>query len=517
MSRPAPSRRRHGAASPGVQETVDPVDSRPPSRPPLRSSRTFAAILSFLVPGTGQLLSGRLRAGLLFLAPVLVAALIGLVVSRGDLGALLGFLVQPNVLLGIVVLDGLVFLWRAAAILDAWRGAGSKVPRTTLSIVTLVALLTVTGVTHFVVGAEVMAAHDTVAAVFSSPDDGGDDGFGDIPDPTPEPTPTPKPTATPQPGATPAPTPEPTPTPSPTPRPGPLADGRLDLLLVGGDAGPGRWSLRTDTLMVLSVDVRSGQAAVFSIPRNMVNVPLPKESRNAFACRCFPEMINSLYVYASSHPGQFPGKDATRGLRAVQMAIGTLVGRKLDGMVVVKLQGFVRLVNAIDGITVTVPEAVYDARYPLEDGSRYVEVYFRPGKQHMTGRRALMYARTRHQDSDYGRMKRQQVVLSAIGKKLLREPLLVRLPELLDIAKENLWTNLKTGDLPDLAALAEQVDLKDMEMIRFMPPAYPEYLDRAAIRHIRSVVAHAFDGAKPLATPTPTPTPTSTSTAPPGR
>ncbi len=483
--------------------------ARPPAprRPSLRRSRTLGAFLSFVIPGTGQLLEGRIRVGLFFLAPFLLAILIGIVVANGDRGDLLGFLVQPTVLLGIAVLDVLLFVWRAAAIVDAWWGGGSKVPHTILSTVAVVVLLAVTGATHYVVGAQVMAIHDTFDAVFSSPDGGEveeDDGFGEIPEPTEEPSPTP----TLRPGTTAAPTPEPTPTPMPTPRPGPLADGRLDVLLVGGDAGPGRYSLRTDTLMVLSVDAKSGEAALFSIPRNMVNVPLPKESRKAYTCGCFPELINALYVRASSRPHAFPGKDETRGLRAVQMAIGELVGRKLDGMAVVKLQGFVTLINAIGGLDITVPEAVYDAHYPLENGNRYVEVSIKKGKQHMTGRRALMYARTRHQDSDYGRMERQQIVITALGRQLLKEPLIVRLPELLEIAKDNLWTNIKTRDLPDLARLAEDVDLKGMKRVRFVPPKYPSYLNKAAIRKIRSVVRNVFDGAVPLATPSPVPTPT---------
>ena len=375
-------RDRTGRAAAAATEPTEPTDLS------WRSSRTLAAILSFLVPGTGQLLTGRLLAGLLFLSPVIVAVIAAVVASGGDRGRLLGYLVQPGVLLGIVILDGVLLVWRALAIVDAWWGRHSKAPKTVFSVITLVALLALTGATHFVIGAQVMAARDTVDAVFASSDDEGDDGFGEIPDATeaPSPTPTPLPTATPEPGATAAPTPSPTPTPAPTPVPGPLTDGRLDVLLVGGDAGPGRWSLRTDTLMVLSVDTETGDSALFSIPRNMVNVPLPKESRNAFACRCFPRLINSLYVYASSHPGSFPGKDDTRGLRAVQMAIGTLVGRKLDGMVVVKLQGFVKLVNAIGGIDVTVPEAVFDERYPLENGNGYVQIYIKRGKQHMTGR-----------------------------------------------------------------------------------------------------------------------------------
>jgi len=478
-----------------------------PPRPSLRRSRTLGAFLSFLIPGTGQLLEGRVRVGLFFLVPFVLAVLIGLIVANGDRTELLGFIVQPSVLMGIAVLDVILFLWRAAAILDAWWGGGSKVPHTILSTAAVIVLLGITGATHYVVGAEVMAVHDTFDAVFGAPDGGvaeEDDGFGDIPDPTEVPSPTP----TLAPGATPAPTPEPTPTPSPTPRPGPLTDGRLDLLLVGGDAGPGRYSLRTDTLMVLSVDVKSGEAALFSIPRNMVNVPLPKESRKAYACGCFPELINALYVRASSRPRAFPGKDETRGLRAVQMAIGELVGRKLDGMVVVRLNGFVKLIDAIGGLDIKVPEAVYDKKYPLENGKGYVTVSIKKGKQHMNGHKALMYARSRHQDSDYGRMERQQIVITALGKQLLQEPLIVRLPELLDIAKDNLWTNLKTRDLPDLAKLAENVDIKGMKKVRFIPPKYPSYLNRASIRKIRAVVRDVFDDAVPLASPSPSPSPT---------
>ena len=151
----------------------------------------------------------------------------------------------------------------------------------------------------------------------------------------------------------PRPRPSPTPTPSPTPRPGPLTDGRLDLLLVGGDAGPGRWSLRTDTLMVLSVDTVTGDSALFSIPRNMVNVPLPKESRNAFACRCLPE-AHQQPVRLRHRPPRARSRARSRPAACgpSRWPSATLVGRKLDGMVVVQLQGFVKLINAIDGIDV---------------------------------------------------------------------------------------------------------------------------------------------------------------------
>lgn len=476
-----------------------PVTSVP--RPPLRASRTLAAVLSFLAPGAGQLLTGRVRAGLLFLIPLVLLALGALALAGGDRVGLLGILVQPGVFAALIALDLALLVWRAVAIVDAWWSGSRREQRTRLGTITVVALLAITTGTHYLIGTQVLAARDTVAAVFQEADE-EDDGFGDIPEVTPTPIPTPTPyVAVIGGGPTLDVSIPPTPTPAPTPRPNPLSDGRLDVLLVGADSGPGRWSLRTDTLVVLSVDVASGEAALFSIPRNMVNVPLPKESRGAFACRCYPAMINSLYVYASGHPRQFPGKDSVRGLRAVQMAIGTLVGRKLDGMVVVELRGFVRLINAIGGLDINVPEAVYDQRYPLENGKGYVTVYIKKGKQHMTGRKALMYARSRHQDSDYGRMERQQIVLTALGRQLQKESLLVQLPELMEIAKDHLWTNLKMRDLPALVQLAESTDIKGMKKIRFIPSAYPEYLDRAAIRKIRKVVRDVFDKAKPRETP----------------
>jgi anionic cell wall polymer biosynthesis LytR-Cps2A-Psr (LCP) family protein len=175
---------------------------------------------------------------------------------------------------------------------------------------------------------------------------------------------------------------------------------------------------------------------------------------------------------------------------------------------VVQLQGFVRLIDALGGLDINVPEAVYDQHYPLENGTGYVTFSIKPGKQHLNGHRALMYARSRHQDSDYGRMERQQLVVSALGKQLLKDPIVLRLPDLLDIARTNLWTNLKTSDLPDLASLAEQADVKGMQTFRFIPPTYSSSLDSSDIKRIRSVVAHVFDDAAPIPTPPPPPTPT---------
>jgi len=352
-------------------------------------------------------------------------------------------------------------------------------------------LLTTLGM-HVGLGYVGLKTYDTVATIFAT----------DEPSPTPQPTP-----PTPRPGApSVAPTPPPVPTPSPTPVPVWSTDGRLDLLLVGGDAGPGRWSLRTDSMILLSVDVATGRGAMFGIPRNLLNVPLPDGPAAAFACGCYPDLLNSLYVYAGAHPDLFRGGD-NRGYYALQDAVSTMTGLELDGMIVVTLQGFVRLVDALGGLDITTPYNLYDSHYPLEDGTGDVELFIPAGQHHFDGHDALAFARSRHQDSDYDRMYRQQLVLRALRQEISPCDLILRIPELLDIAKDSLWTDLPVRQLPDLLALANTVHSDEVASYQFWPPKIPETLNAKAVALIRRMVTDPFPA---LPTPGPsdaTPTP----------
>ena len=99
---------------------------------------------------------------------------------------------------------------------------------------------------------------------------------------------------------------------------------------------------------LLSVEISTGRAALFGIPRNLFNVPLPPgPAADAFTCGCFPDLINSLYTYAVAHPELFRGSDDVRGYIAVQEALQEMTGLHIDGQMVVTLNGFVRLVDAI--------------------------------------------------------------------------------------------------------------------------------------------------------------------------
>jgi polyisoprenyl-teichoic acid--peptidoglycan teichoic acid transferase len=460
-----------------------------------------AAVLSFVLPGLGQGWVGARRRALLFALPMmlLLAAGVLVLVVQGEARAF-GLFLQPGVLLALLALNLGVLVYRLFAIIDAYRGASERWPvgaargQAAIGAVLLGMVLGSTLLMHGWLGFVGFKTYDLVASVFHTPQV------------------TPVPNASLVPGQTAGPTP--VQTPGPRPVPDWSENGRLDLLLVGADAGPGRWSLRTDTMIILSVDVATGRSALFGVPRNLVNVPLPEGPAEAFDCRCFPDLLNSLFTYAVAHPEIFPGSDEDRGYRAVQDAIAKLTGLQLDGQVVVTLGGFVRLVDALGGLRMTTQDSIYDANYPDPLSTRDVVLYIPRGYHTFDGWHALAYARSRHQDNDYNRMNRQQEVLRALRRELDPCTLVPRIPELLDIARESLWTNVPVEQLPDLFEIGARVNPTTIATYQFWPPDIHERLDVESINRVRLMVRTAFSEPPPSATPGPSSGATTAPSAP---
>lgn len=458
----------------------------------------IAALLSALWPGLGQAWLGARQRGLVVAMPMLGLVAIVAGIALANVRLIIDGLVQPGILAAILVGLLVLAVYHLLAVRDAFRvgvrtGGPNSAGRTPILLLALALVVGLYGSIE-VVG---LQAYDATSTIFVNPGT----GFT-IPSASFAPTSAPSLA----PGATPSPIPAPTATAQPVPAW--AADGRLNLLLIGSDAGPGRWSLRTDTMIVLSVDIATHQAAMFGIPRNIVNVPLAPEDQSAFPNGRFPQFLNALYVYAMGHASKFPGGDA-RGFRAVTGAVQELVGVPLDGAVVVDLNGFVDLVNAVGGLWIDIPHSLFDAHYPKPDGTGYIQVSISPGCQKLNGTRALEYARSRHQDDDYGRMRRQQSVLVALDRELDPIALLPRVPDLLNIAKDNLWTTIQPDEIADLAVLAAHVDSHQIETIEFSPPKYPEFLNTKEIKAIQARVQSIFEqpAAAPSASPTPDVTP----------
>ncbi len=236
------------------------------------------------------------------------------------------------------------------------------------------------------------------------------------------------------------------------------SDGYLNVLLVGIDQGVGRWSLRPDTMILLQVQISTGKAAMYGIPRNLENIPLPPEAANAYPCHCFPypNLLNALWLDAVRRPAAYPyaGSDFVRGFKALEGAIGQYLGVHVDGAVVINLMGFANLINALGGLNIDVPTALHDSQYSRPQDGKDITIDIKAGPQHMDGLTALAYARSRHQDSDYGRMDRQQAVLIALRKQLNPCSLATRIPTLISDLGDSFWTDMPVGDAAALASLA---------------------------------------------------------------
>lgn len=494
-------------------------------------SPVVAALLSLLFPGLGQAYAGARTRGVLLAVPWLLLIVAVVYVIASD--SLLEIITGAATMAALLVFGLAVFFYHLAAVLDAYNVAlrerqliGMPTPRGSHAVVALLAavLLVPYGVL------EVYGIQGNDALNVIAPGNSGaippPPSWNDDPSPTPgtqpptaSPPPTPATSPTPT-GSSPQPTDGGPQSPSPVPPAwGPIdavwaENGRLDLLLVGADAGPGRTSVRTDTMILLSVEIATGKAAMFGFPRNMINVPLPEESAGAYPGGIFPanELLNALWRRAAEQPGVFAGSDGVgkecqfdfaceRGWRALSGAIQNMAGVPLDGIIAVDLNGFARLVDAVGGVWIDVPTRVVEERYRTED-RRLISIDIKPGCRKLDGTLALAYARSREQDSDYQRMRRQQQVLQAVRRQFDPISLLPRVPELLSVARDNLFTTIDRDDIPEMAEVAARVDADRIHQVRFQQQAL-RHVTQESIRRMRDRVRNIFSESLPEPTPTP--------------
>jgi len=254
----------------------------------------------------------------------------------------------------------------------------------------------------------------------------------------------------------------------------------LNVLLVGGDAGYDRYGLRTDTMIVVSFDPRTGDAALFSVPRNLQGVPMPPGAVTAL--ETFPGILNALWGYAESHPELYPQSE-TPGPTALKAAIGNLLGLEIDYYAAVDLRGFVEVVDALGGVTVDVQQHVYDAGVSSAfEGEEWTAIDLAPGRHELDGRHALAYVRTRWATSDYDRMQRQRCLLGSLADQASVTKLFKAFPKIASTMKRYLMTDVPLRALPDLVALAASLDTKRMVAVSFVPPRFSGYADVEAIR-----------------------------------
>lgn len=386
----------------------------------------MAAFLSALWPGLGHLAEGARRTALLLALPPLVLLVLAIgAIASPDRVSRLATLVNPDVIAALLGAELVLLAWRLIAVGDAYR-RGKGAARERGAALTAVALV-------FVLVPSVYAAYLTEVAreaaltVFApaaaqayTPTiyTGGprDDDFGTAPLPSTQPSP-------------------------------PPSLGRFTVLLLGVDSGPNRSEALTDTMIVASLDPIAGAVSMVSVPRDTVDVPLADG-------RLFHPKINSLVSYVNHYPSKFPG--APSGEAVLAAALGELLNVHIDGWAEVNLPGFVKVIDSIGGVDVTVTDALCDYRYKEYGFDGFA---INAGHYHLNGLAALAYARIRHSagESDFTRAARQGEIVIAARDRIVEGGFLNDPAGLIESMGELVKTSLDPSVVAQYAGFAASI------------------------------------------------------------
>lgn len=425
---------------------------RSPAAP--RTSPLRAATASAIFPGWGQLRTGRRRFGLALItgSALFIVAAATAVAQEGILGVI-GWLVDPDVLLVLVVVNLLIGTIRVWSTTHAWVIGGGR-PVSPI----LIGLVLVVGIPHAAIGFYMLETRSTLISVFAAPPAPIPMAVGDSSTSTTETTTTTLPSTTETVRHTLGP---PQTNPPPTTTTLHMGTERFTVLLLGGDSGPGRRGLRTDSVMVVTINTITGDAAVMGLPRNLGGLTFSDGSE-------FPGlgrgMLNEVYQWGQRNPDRFGGEDP--GAAAVSDVVASLLGLPIDNFVLVDMAGFARMIDLLGGVQVEVEREVRAPLYDPSDGS-HTMITIPPGPQTLTGDLALAFARSRTGSNDYDRMGRQRCLVAAVVDQVEPLSLFAHLPDLLHAVEDNVTTDIPLSKIPYIVNLAPIVSSDRMVVIGF--------------------------------------------------
>lgn len=419
-------------------------------------------VLSAVAPGTAHIMRGRHRIGRLLVKGYLVLlTFVGLLLFFAKLSeqSLVELAVRPEVLTGVQYTAlGIAITWCLVIVSGALiGGAATLAERQRMIVVVLVGVLCVIIASPLVVTARLASAQrGLIGAVFTD---------GAAPDDLPD---------------------------------------RLNILLLGGDGAADRPGVRTDSVNLASIDTDSGATVMFSLPRNLQNVPFPPDSPlhelypGGFDCGsdC---LLNALHTHAAAEPGLFPDvRDP--GAEALKQAVSATLGLDVHYYMLINMDGFADLVDALGGITIRV-----DERIPIGGITTPIRGYIEPGVQELDGYHALWYSRSRAESSDYERMTRQRCIMGAILDQADPIVVLQRYEKVASSAKSLVSTDIPRDLLPDLVDVAFKVRSQQVTNVQFVPPAIssgnPDFAFIQA--EVAAAIAESAQPEEPPASPAP--------------
>ncbi len=415
-------------------------------------TRLAGALRSLILPGWGQWTQGRRALGVLLVVTVSFPLVAVGWVAITDAMSAASWLLRPDALLGLLLVNVFLLGIRTWSVWDAWAG-GTPTRRSGW----LVAVLVVAALPHLGVGwlqlrtiqaletvfaAPIAVAAATTTTPVSAP---VTDGAPAMTAPTPSDAVVT--TAAPPPNTT---------------IPLPPWGEHLTVLLLGGDGAPDRSGIRTDAMLIMNVTTATGDLALFSLPRNLRAFPFVEVPE-------FDGILNAVYLEGQALPAEFAGPDP--GAAAIMSVAEQITGTDIDYFAMLDFYAFVSVVDAVGGVTVRVPHEILFPEYRLEDGT-YISITIEPGIRDLNGDEALAFVRSRKTGSDYGRMERQRCLVSALIAQADMPSLLIGLPGLISTFEDRVTTDIPIDVLPAMLTLVSDTNIGDAAVATFGPPLW---------------------------------------------
>ncbi|MEV7969326.1 LCP family protein [Sphaerisporangium sp. NPDC088356] len=401
--------------------------------------------LSTLVPGAAHLRAGQRRTGFILLG-VFGLVLVGGIVLATVIGSNLGLAVKDSTLVALIIAAAVGALAWFTLVITSYIALGpDRLPQAgQVASGIVVGILCVSVMAPFALTASsMMTVRQTANTIFTS-------------------------------------APEPGETVTPVKQEDPWnGRRRVNFLLIGGDAAGDRTGVRTDSMTVASVDVRTGNAVMFSLPRNLQFVRFPKGDPlaarfpNGFTGDSGQGLLNEVWQYAEDHLGK--GK----GPHELKSAIGYTLGLKVDYYAIVDMYGFAALIDAIGGLKIRVES---DIKWGGHFGTAGT---IKAGYQRLDGEHVLWYGRSRVDSDDFSRMSRQRCVMGALLNQATPSTVLANFGKIATATRHMFRTDIPRDLLEHLVPLALKVKDAKTTSLQFVPPTvWPGAADWLKIRRL---------------------------------
>jgi LCP family protein required for cell wall assembly len=225
----------------------------------------------------------------------------------------------------------------------------------------------------------------------------------------------------------------------------------MNIVMIGADTRGDNYLYGLgDAIRLVRVDFVTPKVSVLEFPRDLwVQIPHIEDNLNGQD----HEKLNQAYLYGQ--PGFGYWDDPSGGSGLLSLTLNLNFGVRADHYVTVNMRTFENVVNAVDGIDVSIAD-----KNAAESTGLHI------GENHLNGAEALKVARNR-QDGTFARADNQNIVFCALRKKLTSPKVVTQIPELIDSFKDNIITDFTPEQIGQLACLGTRLPASNITFASF--------------------------------------------------